>query len=87
MVNIILWIIFGGVSGWIATLIVGNDASYGIAGNVIVGIIGAFIGGWIADKLGFGGKPGVDRPTNFASFITAILGAVILLVLLNIIFR
>ena len=84
--NILLWIVFGGLAGWIATKIVGNDASFGIAGNVVVGIIGALLGGWIADKLGVGGKPGAERPTNFASFIVAILGAVALLVLLNIIF-
>jgi len=86
MGNIILWIIFGGLSGWIATIIVGNDARFGIVGNVIVGIIGAFIGGWIADKLGIGGKPGIDRPTNFTSFIIAVLGAVALLFVLNLIF-
>jgi uncharacterized membrane protein YeaQ/YmgE (transglycosylase-associated protein family) len=87
MVNIILWIVFGGLAGWIATIVVGNNESFGIAGNVVVGIIGAFLGGWIADKLGIGGgQPGVDRPTNFMSFIVAILGAVGLLVLLNFIF-
>ncbi len=86
MLNIILWVIFGGIAGWVATLIVGNDASFGIAGNVIVGIIGAFIGGWVADKLGIGGKTGVDRPTSIGNFLIAILGAVILLALLNLIF-
>ncbi|MEK7555591.1 MAG: GlsB/YeaQ/YmgE family stress response membrane protein [Patescibacteria group bacterium] len=86
MSNIILWIVFGGLAGWIATLIVGNDASFGIAGNVVVGIIGAFLGGWIADKLGIGRKPGVERPTSFVSFIVAIIGAIILLILLNLIF-
>jgi uncharacterized membrane protein YeaQ/YmgE (transglycosylase-associated protein family) len=84
--NYILWIVFGGLAGWIATMIVGNDARFGIVGNVIVGIIGAFLGGWIADKLGVGGKPGAERPTSIASFIIAILGAVVLLILLNIIF-
>lgn len=86
MGNILLWIVFGGLAGWIATMIVGNDARFGIVGNVIVGIIGAFLGGWIADKMGIGGQPGVDRPTNLVSFITAIVGAIVLLILLNIIF-
>lgn len=86
MLNIILWIVFGGLAGWIATRIVGNDASFGVTGNVIVGIIGAFLGGWVADKMGFGGRPGAERPTNFASFMVAIVGAIILLVLLNLIF-
>jgi uncharacterized membrane protein YeaQ/YmgE (transglycosylase-associated protein family) len=84
--NIILWIVFGGLAGWIATLIVGNDASFGIAGNVIVGIIGAFLGGWLSDKLGFGGQPGAERPTSIGSFIIAVLGAIVLLFVLNLIF-
>ena len=86
MSNIFLWIVFGGLAGWIATLVVRNDASFGIAGNVIVGILGAFLGGWIADKLSIGRHPGTARPTNLASFITALLGSIALLVLLNIIF-
>ncbi len=84
--NIIFWIIFGGLAGWVATLIVGEDASYGIPGNVIVGIIGAFLGGWIADKMGWGGSPGAERPSSFISFVTAVIGSVVLLVLLNLIF-
>lgn len=84
--NFLLWIVFGGLAGWIATMIVGNDASYGIVGNVIVGIIGAFLGGWIADKMGVGGQPGAERPTSIMSFVVAIIGAVVLLVILNLVF-
>lgn len=84
--NIILWIIFGGLAGWIASIIMGDDAGMGIWGNIIVGIIGAFLGGWIADRVGMGGAPGVERPTSIKSFITAVLGAVILLFLLNLFF-
>jgi len=58
----------------------------GILANIAVGIIGAFLGGWIADRMGFGGKPGVERPTTLVSFATAVLGAVILLVILNVLF-
>ncbi len=84
--NYLLWIVFGGLAGWIATMIVGNDASYGIVGNVIVGIIGAFLGGWVADKLGVGGQPGAERPTSIISFVVAIVGAIVLLVILNFVF-
>lgn len=84
--NFILWIIFGGLAGWIASIIMGNDAGMGIWGNIIVGIIGAFLGGWLADRTGMGGAPGVERPTSLRSFITAVLGAVILLFLLNLFF-
>jgi uncharacterized membrane protein YeaQ/YmgE (transglycosylase-associated protein family) len=82
----LLWIIFGGIAGWVASLIVGRGDQMGILANIAVGIIGAFIGGWIADRLGFGGKPGVERPTTLISFATAVLGAVLLLVILNALF-
>ncbi|CAI8924434.1 GlsB/YeaQ/YmgE family stress response membrane protein [Methylocaldum szegediense] len=82
----LLWIIFGGIAGWVASLIVGRGDQMGILANIVVGIIGAFIGGWIADRLGFGGKPGVERPTTLVSFATAVFGAVILLVILNALF-
>ena len=84
--NILLWVIFGGLAGWIATLIVGGDSQFGIFGNIIIGIIGAFLGGWVADRLGAGGAPGAERPTSVRSFIVAVIGAIILLVILNLIF-
>lgn len=73
--NIIVWLILGGISGWIASMIAGKDASMGIVANIIVGIIGAFIGGWVAGLLGLGPATGL----NIWSFIVAIGGALILL--------
>ncbi len=84
--NFILWVVFGGLAGWIATMIMGEDAGFGIIGNIIVGIIGAFIGGWIADRMGVGGPQGTERPTSVVSFITAVIGAVILLFIVNLLF-
>jgi uncharacterized membrane protein YeaQ/YmgE (transglycosylase-associated protein family) len=84
--NILIWVIFGGIAGWVASMIVGNDPSMGLVGNIIVGIIGAFVGGFLADKVGMGGAPGVERPTSIRSFITAVIGAIILLVVVNAIF-
>ncbi len=84
--NIILWIIFGGVAGWVASMITGNDPGMGILANIVVGIIGALIGGWVADRLGVGGEAGPDRPTSIVSFLVAVLGAVVLLFLLNLFF-
>ena len=84
--GILLWIIFGGLAGWIASLIVGSDASMGLVANIIVGIVGAFVGGWIADRMGMGGAAGAERPTSPRSFITAIVGAVILLLIANVLF-
>lgn len=85
--NILLWIIFGGIAGWVASILVGDDAGLGIIGNVVVGILGAFVGGWISDKIGAkAGQPGADRPTTLWGFIWAVIGAVVLLLLLNFIF-
>lgn len=84
--NFLLWIVFGGLAGWIGSLIV-QGSGLGLLGNIIVGIVGAFVGGFIGDRVGIGNKsPGADRPTNIASFIWAVIGAVILLLILNLIF-
>ncbi|HEU0085806.1 MAG TPA: GlsB/YeaQ/YmgE family stress response membrane protein [Candidatus Paceibacterota bacterium] len=85
--NILLWIIFGGIAGWLASVIMGSDVGLGIVGNIIVGIIGAFIGGWIADKTGIKpGGPGADRPTDIWGFVWAVVGAIVLLFLINLFF-
>jgi len=47
----IAWALFGGVVGWIATLLVGAGDALGMTGSILVGIIGAFVGGWIADSV------------------------------------
>lgn len=84
--NMLLWVVFGGLAGWIASTIMGNDPGMGVIANVVVGIIGAFLGGWIADKMGIGGAPGAERPMSIMSFVIAVLGAVVLLFLLNLFF-
>lgn len=87
VVNILLWVLFGGLAGWLASLVTGDAIGLGILGNVLVGIAGAFVGGFIADRVQIGsGGPGADRPTSIASFIWAVIGAVLLLLLLNFLF-
>lgn len=71
----IVWIVFGGLVGWIASLIMRTDAQQGILLNIIVGIVGAVIGGWFVSLAGMGGTSGF----NLYSFAVAILGAVILI--------
>jgi uncharacterized membrane protein YeaQ/YmgE (transglycosylase-associated protein family) len=73
--NILAWIIFGALAGWIASMIMGTNAQMGAIANIIVGIIGAFIGGWVAHAFGGSGVTGF----NLGSLIVAIVGAVILL--------
>jgi uncharacterized membrane protein YeaQ/YmgE (transglycosylase-associated protein family) len=77
LINIVLWIIFGGIAGWIASMIMKRDAQMGAMANIIVGIVGAFIGGFIMNALGGAGTTGF----NIWSLLVAILGAVVLLFL------
>ena len=79
MMNILLWIIFGALAGWIASMIVGKDSRMGALANIVIGIVGAGIGGWIASLLGLGGIDGF----NLWSLLIAVGGAVILLAIIN----
>ena len=79
--GIILWIIFGGLAGWIASLIMHTDAQQGIILNIIIGIVGASRGGFIMSLLGESGVNGF----NVYSFLVAIGGAVVLLYLAQLI--
>jgi uncharacterized membrane protein YeaQ/YmgE (transglycosylase-associated protein family) len=71
----IAWLVLGGVAGWIASKIMKTDASQGIILNVIVGIIGASLGGWL---FGFFGGTGVTG-FNFYSLLVSVVGAVALI--------
>jgi len=84
--NFLLWVIFGGLAGWVASLVMNDDGRWGIPGNIIIGIVGAFLGGWLADKMGMGGAPGAERPTSLRGFASAVIGAIILLLLINVVF-
>lgn len=75
MINIIAWIIFGALAGWIASMIMKTDAEQGALANIIVGILGAIIGGFLVRTLTGNTVGGF----NVTSLITAIIGAVILL--------
>lgn len=69
--NIILWIILGGLAGWLASAI--TNSSYGIFGDIILGIIGAIVGGFLMNLLGYSGINGF----NIYSFVVAVIGAVV----------
>jgi uncharacterized membrane protein YeaQ/YmgE (transglycosylase-associated protein family) len=80
IINIVLWIVFGALAGWLASLIMRTDASMGAGANIIVGIIGALIGGFIMNALVGQGVTGF----NIYSLLVAIGGAVILLFLVRV---
>lgn len=79
MINIIVWIIFGALAGWLASIIMKTNAEQGALGNIIVGILGAIIGGYLVRLLTGNTVTGF----NLMSLITAILGAVILLAIVK----
>ena len=73
--NILVWIIFGAIAGWIASIVMGKNSQMGAIANIIVGIIGAFLGGYIMQFFGAQGVTGFNLP----SLLVAIVGAVALL--------
>lgn len=77
----ILWIIFGALAGWIASMVMGDNAKQGWLGNIIVGIVGAIVGTWVLSLL----LPGQVSVTGFniSSLIVAILGAIVVLFVYN----
>ena len=79
--GILAWLIFGGLVGWIASMIMGTDAQQGILLNIVVGIVGALLGGFLADLLGLG-TPGFAF-FDLWSWILAIVGACLLLFLVG----
>lgn len=83
MINILLWIIFGALIGWIASIIMKTNEEQGALANIVVGIAGAFIGGYIVRLFGGGGVTGF----NLTSFLVALLGAIVLLGIVNLFTR
>ncbi|HMA78180.1 MAG TPA: GlsB/YeaQ/YmgE family stress response membrane protein [Candidatus Paceibacterota bacterium] len=79
--SILLWIVLGGVAGWIASLFMGTDASQGILLNILVGIVGAVIGGFVFSFFGAAGVTGF----NLYSLIVSVVGAAILLWLVQLV--
>lgn len=75
--SILLWIVFGAIAGWIASMI--TNTSNGLLMDIVVGIIGAIVGGWLMTSLGSTGTTGF----NLWSLLVAILGAVVLLVVVK----
>ncbi len=73
--NILAWIILGGVAGWIASIIMGTNHRQGLLLDIVLGIVGAIVGGFAFNAFGASGVTGFD----FRSLIVATIGAVVLL--------
>jgi uncharacterized membrane protein YeaQ/YmgE (transglycosylase-associated protein family) len=75
--GIILWLIVGGIVGWLASIVMRTNAQQGILMNIVVGIIGAFLAGLI-----FGGGS-INEGISVGSFLMSLLGAIVLLAIVN----
>lgn len=83
--NFIIWLIVGGLVGWLASLVMRTDARQGILLNVVVGIVGAFLGGLLISPLI--GVGTINQGISVASITVSLLGAIILLAIINLVRR
>ena len=84
--NLVIWLVVGGVIGWIASLIMKTDAQQGLLLNVVVGIVGALIGGWVLSPLVGAGTLN-QGDFSLPGLFVSLVGAVILLFIVNLIRR
>jgi uncharacterized membrane protein YeaQ/YmgE (transglycosylase-associated protein family) len=79
--GILLWIVFGALVGWIASMFMGTNAQQGLLLNIVVGIVGAVLGGWIMTIFNSAGVTGF----NWRSFFVALVGSCVLLALVRLV--
>ena len=83
MMNFFLWLLFGALVGWLASLVMRTDAQQGLLLNIVVGIVGAFLGGLVFNFLGMGGSSLNNSDFSLSALIVSFIGAVILLAIVN----
>jgi uncharacterized membrane protein YeaQ/YmgE (transglycosylase-associated protein family) len=81
LVGIIIWLVIGGVVGWLASLVMRTDGQQGILLNIVVGIVGAFIGSLLFSR------GSINDGLSVGSFVVSLLGAIILLAIVNLVRR
>ncbi len=80
--GILIWLVVGGIIGWIASIIMRTNAQQGIFLNIIVGIVGAFLGGWLGGMLGYGSSIN-SGDFSLTGLLTSLVGAIVLLAIVN----
>ena len=80
-ISIIVWLVIGGIIGWLASIVMRRDAQQGMLLNIVVGIVGAFLGGLLF------GRGDINDGLSVTSFIVSLLGAIILLAIVNLFTR
>src|SRR5262245_24348368 len=86
MINFIIWLVIGGVIGWLASIVMRTNAAQGIVLNVIVGIVGAMLGGWLISPL-LGASTINQGDFSIMGLVVSFVGALILLAIVNLIRR
>jgi len=81
--SIIGWIVLGGIAGWLASIIMKRNDRMGCITNIVAGILGAIVGGWVFTLFGGQGVTGFNLP----SLLVALVGAIIVLAIVNLIFK
>ncbi len=84
--NFIIWIVIGGILGWLASMVMKTNAQQGLFLNIIVGIVGALLGGWLLAPL-FGTGTINQNDFSIGSLLVSFLGAIILLAIVNLLRR
>jgi len=84
--NLIIWLVIGGLLGWVASMIMRTDAQQGVLLNVVVGIVGALLGGWFISPLV--GVPTINQGAfSLGALLVSLVGAIILLAIVNLVRR
>jgi uncharacterized membrane protein YeaQ/YmgE (transglycosylase-associated protein family) len=85
VMGLIVWLVIGGVVGWLASIVMKRDAQQGIILNIVVGIIGALLAGWFISPLV--GVGTINAGLSVGSFLVSLLGAIVLLAIVNLFTR
>jgi uncharacterized membrane protein YeaQ/YmgE (transglycosylase-associated protein family) len=80
--NFIIWLVVGGIIGWVASMVMKTDAQQGVILNIVVGIVGAFLGGLLISPLL--GVPSINQNAfSLGAMLVSLVGAIILLAIVN----
>ena len=82
MINFILWLLFGALVGWLASIVMRTDAQQGALLNIVVGIVGAFLGGFLFSLIG-GPSANINNGFSVMALIVSFIGACVLLAIVN----
>jgi uncharacterized membrane protein YeaQ/YmgE (transglycosylase-associated protein family) len=85
VMGLIVWLVIGGIVGWLASVIMGRDAQQGILMNIVVGIVGAVLAGWFVSPLV--GVATINQGISVGTVLVSLLGAIVLLAIVNLIRR